>query len=215
MFNIFKRDPIREMKKEVEEMAKIPAELIAVTGETFASACDVLVRVGLKGRFDEDELFAEICAFHLKTVVVTMNRTAGLSGEEAYERGANFVVKAVPEVLANARSKGVPDTAMFQPLISEKTMDRAKEYYLGLEYEVTDADVLDFGRKYNPKLVSLSRDERTNSAFAYIIQAVRISRVEDLSSDGARTAAVAALNNTLLKAVMELETKVAKLAPKG
>ena len=90
---VFKRDPIREVKKEMNEMAKIPAELIAVTGETFASAYDVLFRAGLKGRFNEDELFAEICAFHLKTAIVTMNRAAGLSGEDAYERGANFLEK--------------------------------------------------------------------------------------------------------------------------
>ena len=65
-------------------------------------------------------------------------------------------------------------------MVSEKTLNRAKEYYLGMEYEVTDADVLNFGRKYNPKILSLSMDDRANSVFTYVIQVVRISHVEDV-----------------------------------
>jgi hypothetical protein len=82
-------------------------------------------------------------------------------------------------------------------------------------HEISDDDVLEFGRKYNPKLLSLSSDDRANSVFAYIIKAVRIAHVEDLSSAQARTSAVAVLNDTLVKAVLQLESKVEKLAPKG
>jgi hypothetical protein len=222
MFNFFKRNPVREMQKEVNEMVKIPVELIAVTAEAFANAYNVLVRANLKGRFDEQALFAEICAFHVKTVIVTMNRMAGIVGgmfapgvEEAYERSEKFLIKTIPEILANARSKGVADTALMQTLTADKTIEQAAAYYLGMQLEVSDEDVLDFGRKYNPKLLSMGDDDRANSLLAYIIRAVRIAHIEDLQSNEDRTAAVVALNNTLLKAVLELESKVEKSAPKG
>lgn len=222
MFNVFKRNPIREMQQEAREVLKIPVELIAITGEAFANVYDVLVRANLKGKFEEQALFAEICAFHVKTVIVAMNRMAGIVGgiyapgvEEAYDRNAKFLVKTVPEILANAKSKGIAGTELMQTLTADKTIERATAYYLGIQLEVSDEDVLDFGRKYNSKLLSLSSHERSNSIYAYIIQAVRIAHVEDLPSSEARIAAVAELNNTLVRAALELESKVEKLAPKG
>jgi hypothetical protein len=222
MLNFFKRDPIREMKKEANDLLKIMVELIAVTADGFASVNDVLIRANLKGRFDEQALFDEICAFHVKTVIVTMNRVAGIVGgrfapgvEEAYDRNANFLVKAVTEILADARSRGTADTELMRTLTTNKTIDHATEYYLGIQLDVSDEDVLDFGKKYNPKLLSLDSNERANSLFAYIIRVVRVAHVENLPSNEARTAVVAALNNSLMKTVLELESKVEKLAPKG
>jgi hypothetical protein len=222
MFNLFKRDPIREaMASEAKAMLQIPVELIAVTGEAAGGAYDALYRAGLKSRFDENALFEEICAFHVKTVIMTMNRVAGVVGgmfapgvEEAFDRSAKFLVKTVPEILDNARSRGIADTGLMKTLTTDKTLQTAAAYYTGM-HEISDDDVLDFGRKYNPKLLSLSIDDRANSVFAYIIKAVRIAHVEDLSSAQARTSAVAVLNDTLVKAVLQLESKVEKLAPKG
>ena len=221
MFNLFKRDPIREAAKEAKVMMQIPVELIAVTGEAIGNACDVLARANLKGKFNEDALFAEICAFHVKTVIITMNRVTGVVGgmfapgvEEAFDRSARFLVKTVPAILGDARSMGIADTELMQTLTSDKTLQMAAEYYAGM-HEVSDEDVLDFGRKYNPKILSLNSDDRANSVFAYIIRVVRVTHIEDISSVQARTATVGMLNDTLLKAVLELESKVEKLMPKS
>lgn len=207
MFNLFKRDPIREAAKEAKVMMQIPVELIAVTGEAFGNACDVMARANLKGKFSEDALFAEICAFHVKTVIITMNRVAGIMGgmfapgvEEAFDRSARFIVKTVPAILVDARSKGVADTELMQTLTSDKTLQMAAEYYAGM-HEVSDEDVLDFGRKYNPKILSLNSDDRANSVFAYIIRVIRVTHIEDLPSVQARTATVGMLNDTLVQNV--------------
>jgi len=212
---------MREAAKEAKLMLQIPVELIAVTGEAAGGAFDTLYRAGLKGRFDETALFEEICAFHVKTVIMTMNRVVGVAGgmlapdvEEAFDRAAKFLAKAVPEILDDARIRGVADTGLMKALTTDKTMQAAAAYYTGM-HEISDDDVLDFGRKYNPKLLSLSSDDRANSVFAYIVKAVRIAHVEDLPSAEARTNAVALLNDTLVKAVLQLESKVEKLAPGG
>jgi hypothetical protein len=221
MFNLFKRNPIREAAKEVKVLLQIPTELITVTARSFSDACSVLVRANLKGRFDEEALFAEICAYHVTTVITTMNRVAGVLGgsssvafEEAFDRSAKFLVKTVPEILDDARSRGIADTELMKVLTADKTLHVAAVYYIGM-HEVSDDDVLDFGRKYNPKLLSLNRDDRANSVFAYVIRAVRIAHVENLPTVEARTAAVGLLNDTLVKAVLDLEAKVEKLTPKG
>lgn len=221
MFSFFKRDPVRQAEKEVKVMLQIPVELIGATGETFANACAGLVRVNLNGKFDENALFTEICAYHVKTVIMAMNRVAGIVGgmfapgvEEAFDRNARFLVTTISEILSDARSRRIADTQLMNTLTADGTLQMAAEYYTGM-HGVSDEDVLDFARKYNPKLLSLSSDDRANSVFAYVIRAVRITHVEDLTSADARTTAVGMLNDTLMAAVLELESKVENLAPKG
>jgi hypothetical protein len=222
MFNFFRRDPIREAAKELNMVLQIPVELIAVTAETFAAADAALARAGLRKRFSEEALFAEICAYHVKTVILTINRVAGVAAgafapgvEEAYDRSARSLVKTIPQLLDDMRSRGLADTELMKVLIADKTIEMAAEYYVGIQLEVSEEDVLEFARKYNPKLLSLNSDDRANPIFAYIIRAIRISHIEDLPSQEARTAAVVELNDVLFKAVLELESKVEKLAPKG
>ena len=224
MFNFFKRnrDPIREAANEAKVMGQIPFELIGVTAETFASADGVLAHAGHRKRFNEEALFTEICAYHVNAVITTMNRVAGVVGSiltpgvaDAWVRSERLLVETVQLILDDARSKGVADTALMKRLIADKTLQMAAAYYAGIVLEVSEEDVLDFGRKYNPKLLSLNSDERANSVFAYIIRAIRISHVEDLPSQEARTAVVGEVNDVLFKAVLELESKVKRFAPKG
>lgn len=222
MFGLFKRDPIREAVNEAKLLLQIPVELIGATGEANSSANRVLLNAGLKGKFSEEALIAEIAAFHFKTVVATMIRVAGVEGgpfspsvEEAYDRNACWLIKTVNMMMDDLRSKGVADAELLGLLVSDKTVELSTSYFVRMGLGVTEEDVLDFGRKYNPKIVALSSDDRNNalSLYYYIVRAFRISHIEDLSAQD-RLSPLMEFNNTLFYAVVNLEGKVEKFALK-
>jgi len=82
MFNLFKRDPVREK-------LKIPAELFSVTLAGASNACNILngASVTYGKFFSREEIFAEVCGAHVKTVIATMSRMEGFVGsiEERFD----------------------------------------------------------------------------------------------------------------------------------
>ena len=221
MFNIFKRDPVREK-------LKIPTFLYWVTLTGASNACNILNGAGIKGKFSREDIFAEVCAMHMKTVIATMNRMEGFVGflDERFDKGEQFLLDNIPGVLNRMKdpkainrlkSEGftLTDlTLMQQFLIAEKTFNLAASYYMGMELDVSEEDVLDYGRKYNPKLLEFSSEQRSNSMFAYIVRCVRLSHLEDIPDKEFRTSFLIRFNDTLVQSALEMEQNVEKLMPK-
>jgi hypothetical protein len=219
MFNLFKRDP-------AQEKLKIPVELFSVTMAGASNACNILNGAGLKGKFSREDIFAEVCGAHVKTVISTMSRMEGLVGsiEERFDKGARFLLENLPGVLNRLKepkisnglkSRGftLTDMALMeQLLIADKTFSLAASYYMEMGLDVSDEDMLDFGRKYNPKWLAVSSYERSNSMFAYIIRCVRLSHLEDIPHKEFRTSFLTRFNDTLVQAILEQEGNVEKLA---
>jgi hypothetical protein len=123
-----------------------------------------------------------------------------------------------PKSLSRLKSQGftLTDLALVEKLlIAERTFNLATSYYMGMELNVSEEDVLDYGRKYNPKLLALSSEERSNSLFAYIVRCVRLSHLEDLPNKEFRISTLTRFNDGLMQAALELERNVEKLMPKG
>jgi hypothetical protein len=222
MFNLFKRNPAKEK-------LKIPVELFSVTAAGASNACNILNGAGLKEKFSREDIFAEVCGFHVKTVIATMNRMEGFNGDidERFDRSARFLLETLPGVLNRMKdpkisngliSQGYARTdlsLMEQLLMADKTFTLAASYYIGSGLDVCDKDVLDYGRKYNPKLLALSSEDRSNSLFAYIVRCVRLSHLEDIQDKEFRTRFMTRINDTLFQATVEMEKNVEKLMPKG
>ena len=223
MFNLFKRDPVREK-------LKIPGELFSVTLAGASNACNILNGASLNGKlFSRKDIFAEICGAHVKFVIATMSRMEGFVGfiEERFDNGAQFLLENLPAVfnrmkdpriLSGLESRGfkLTDVALIEKLlVADKTFSLAASYYMGIGLDVSDEDVLDYGRKYNPKLLALSSEDRSNSMFAYIVRCVRLSHLEDIPHKEFRTPYIIRFNDTLMQAVVELEQNVEKLMPKS
>jgi hypothetical protein len=223
MFNLFKRD-------SAQEKLRIPVQLFSVTAAGASNACNILNGAGLMGKkFSREDIFAEICGAHVKTVIATMSRMEGFVGtiDERFDKGEQFLLETLPAVLNRLdepkfsnrlKSQGftLTDlTLLRQLLIAHKTFTLAASYYMGTGLDVTDEDVLDFGRKYNPKLLALTSEDRSNSIFAYIVRCVRLSHLEDIPHKEFRTSFVIRFNDTLMQAVLELERNVEKLVPTG
>jgi hypothetical protein len=222
MFNLFKRDP-------AQEKLKIPQELLFVTAAGASNACNILNGAGLKGKFSREDIFAEVCGAHVKIVITTMSRMEDLVclASERFDKGAQFLLETLPGVLDRLKdpkisnglkSQGFTPTdlaLMEHLLIADKTFHLAASYYMGTELDVSDEDVLDFGRKYNPKLLALSSEDRSNSIYAYMVRCVRLSHLEDIPHKESRISYLARFNDTLMQAVLELERNVEKLMPKS
>ena len=223
MFNLFKRDPVREK-------LKIPSELFSVTLAGASNACNILNGASLSGNvFSRENIFAEVCGAHVKTVIATMIRVEGFVGsvEERFDKGAQFLLENTPAVFnrmkdpkisSGLQSQGFKLTdlvLMEKLLIADKTFNLAASYYMGIGLDVTDDDVLDYGRKYNPKLLDLADEQRSNSIFAYIIRCVRLSSLESITDKTFRSSFVTRFNDTLMQAILEMEQNVEKLMPKN
>ena len=223
MFNLFKRDP-------VQERLKIPSELFSVTLAGASNACNILNLASFNAKFfSREDIFAEVCGAHVKTVIATMSRMEGFVGsiEERFDRGTRFLLENLPGVLNKMKdpkisnglqSRGfkLADLALMERLlIADKTFDLAASYYMGIGLDVSDDDVLDYGRKYNPKLLTLSSDQRSNTIFAYIIRCVRLSHLDEIPDKMRRTSTLTQFNDTLMQAALEMEQNVEKLMPKN
>jgi hypothetical protein len=221
MFNLFKRDPVREK-------LKIPTWLYWVTLTGASNACNILNGAGLQGKFSSEDMFAEVCGAHVKTVIATMSRMEDFGGlDEKFDKGAQFLLENVPGVLNRMKdpkalnrlkSQGftLTDlTLMEQLLIADKTFNLAASYYMGIGLDVSDEDILDYGRKYNPKLLALSSEDRSHSILAYIVRCVRLSHLEDIPHKEFRTSFLTRFNDTLMQAALVLEQNVEKLMPKN
>ena len=222
MFDLFRRDPVREK-------LKIPSELYWVTLAGASNACNILNGAGLEGKFSREDIFAEVCGAHVKVVIATMSRMEGFVGfiEERFDKGAQLLLENLPGVLNRMKDPKVVNglksqgftlsdlALMEQLLIADKTFNLAASYYVGMELDVSDEDVLDYGRKYNPKLLALSGEERSNSLFAYIVRCVRLSHLEDIPHKEFRTSFLTRFNDRLMQAALELERNVEKLMPKS
>jgi hypothetical protein len=141
MFNLFKRDPVREK-------LKIPVELFTVTLAGASNACNILngASVTYGKFFSREDIFAEVCGAHVKIVIATMSRMEGFVGtiEERFDRGAQFLLENLPTVLNRLKdpkmlnglkSQGFKDTdlaLMEQLLIADKTFNLAASYYMGI-----------------------------------------------------------------------------------
>jgi hypothetical protein len=147
--------------------------------------------------------------------------------DERFDKGAQFLLENLPavlnrlkdpKILSGLKSRGftLTDLALMeQLLIADKTFNLAASYYMGMGLDVSDEDVLDYGRKYNPKLLALSSEDRSNSLLVYIVRCVRLSHLEDMPHKEFRTSFVIRFNDTLMQAALELERNVEKLMPKG
>lgn len=102
MFDFFKRDPAREK-------LKIPGELFSVTAACAANACNTLNGAGLKGKFSREDIFAEVCGAHVKTVIATMSRIEDYMGfaEERFDKGARFLLDSAPRIVGRLEDPGV------------------------------------------------------------------------------------------------------------
>jgi hypothetical protein len=94
MFNFFKCNPIREK-------LKIPTELFTVTLAGASHACNILNGAGLDGKFSRRDIFAEVCAAHVKAVICTINRRKDFIGfaDQGFDSGAQFLSENLPGVL--------------------------------------------------------------------------------------------------------------------
>lgn len=220
MFNFFKRDPAREKQK-------IPVELFAETAAGASNACNILGGAGLKGKFDREKLFSEICGSHVKIVISTMSRVDDCDdAEEKFDNGARFLLETLPGVFDRLKDPKIAsglvsqgfahtDLALLEKLlIADETFTLAASYYMRVGLDVSDEDVLDFGKKYNPKLLTLSSNARSHSIWAYIIRCVRLSHLEEIPDNGFRTSVLTRFNDTLAQFAVELEKKVEKLIPR-
>jgi len=221
MFNLFRRDPAREK-------LKIPVHLFGVTLAAAANASNILNGAGLKGKFSRQAIFAEVCGCHVNIAISTMARVDDYLGPVwSYDKGERFLSENLPGVLNRLKDPKVlnrfkadhftsSDLALIEELlIAEKTFSLAASYYSRSGLNVSDEDVLNFGRKYNPKLLTMSREDRSNSAWAYIIRCVRISHLEDIQSKEFMTSYLIRFNDTLFEAVLDLEANVERLMPKS
>ena len=224
MFNLFKRDPVREK-------LKIPVELFTVTLAGASNACNILngASVTYGKFFSREDIFAEVCGAHVKVVIATMSRMEGFVGtiEERFDRGAQFLLENLPTVLNRLKdpkmlnglkSQGFKDTdlaLMEQLLIADKTFNLAASYYMGIGLDVSEDDVLDYGRKYNSKLLALNSEQRSNSIFAYIVRCVRLSHLENKPHKEFMISFLIRFNDTLMGAALEMEQNVEKLMPKS
>ena len=226
MFNIFKRDPVREK-------LKIPAELFSVTVAGAANACNTLnlTHFNYHEKFSREDIFAEVCGFHVKIVIGTMSRMEGYCGSlqeksDRFDRDSQFLLENVPSVfnrmkdqkiLSGLTSQGhkLADLVLMEKLlIADKTFSLAANYCLGIEHlDVSDNDVLDFSRKYNQKW--LSEENRSNTLYAYIIRCVRLSHLDDIPDKTIRDSAFMRFNNTLVGSVVEMERNIEKLLQKS
>lgn len=224
MFNLFKRDPVREK-------LKIPVELFTVTLAGASNACNILngASVTYGKFFSREDIFAEVCGAHVKTVIATMSRMEGFVGsiDERFDRGAQFLLENLPTVLNRLKdpkmlnglkSQGFKDTdlaLMEKLLIADKTFNLAASYYMGIGLDVSEDDVLNYGRKYNPKLLAINSEQRSNSIFAYIVRCVRLSHLEDKPHKEFMISFLIRFNDTLMGAALEMEQNVEKLMPKN
>jgi hypothetical protein len=123
-----------------------------------------------------------------------------------------------PKMLNGLKSRGFKPTdlaLMEQLLIADKTFNLAASYYMDIGLDVSDEDVLDYGRKYNPKLLALSSEDRSNSLCAYIVRCVRLSHLEGMPHKEFRTSFLIRFNDTLTQAALEMEQNVEKLMPRS
>ena len=226
MFNLFKRDP-------AQEKLKIPIELFSVTLAGASNACNILnLAIFNANFFSREEILAEVCGAHVKVVIATMSRMEGFAGsiEERFDKSARFLRENLPSVLnrikdpkmlSGFQSRGfkLADLALMERLlIADKTFDLAASYYMGIGLDVSDEDVLDYARKYNPKLLpmlTLSSDQLSNTIFAYIIRCVRLAHIDAIPDKMRRTSILSQFNDTLMQAFLEMEQKVEKLMPKN
>jgi len=221
MFDFLKRDPAKEKQK-------IPSEVFSVTAAGAVNACNILNGAGLRGRFNRDALFAEVCGFHIKTVIATMIRVEDYVGfTAAFDKGAKFLLENAPNVLARLRDPQVSSglrtqgftsedlNLMANLLFAETTFQLAATYYTGMDLDVSEEDLLEFGRKYNPKLLALSSEDRSNSIYAYIVRCVRLSHLEEIPHQESRTSCLVRFNDTLFQAALEMEKNVENLLSKA
>jgi hypothetical protein len=222
MFSLFRRDPAMEK-------LRIPGELLSVTAAGAANAGNILNCAGLRGKFSREDLFAEVCGFHVKTVIATMGRLEDHIdfSEERFDKGAQFLLQNAagvlarledPKVFSGLRAQGftAEDLGLVKKLLfAESTFHLAASYFARMGLEVTDEDVLDFGRNYNPKLLAVSDEDRSNSIYAYVVRCVRLSHLEDIPNEEFRTSYLVRFNNTLIQAAAEMERNVENLLPKG
>lgn len=225
MFGFFKRDP-------AQEKLRIPKALFGSAVAGAANACNILNGAGLKGKFSREALFAEVCGFHMNVVISTMSRVDGYEGslDSRFDQGARFLWENAagvlsrlddPTVLNRLKTEGHytdEDLALIRKLLfAEKTLDLAAAYFAHPVLDasevlnVSEEDVLDFGRKYNPKLLAFSSEGRRNSLCAYIVRCFRLSHLEDIRDKDFRTSHVVRFNDALVQSVLELERNVEKL----
>jgi hypothetical protein len=222
MLNFLKRDPARER-------LKIPGALFSVTLAAAANAGNILNGAGLKGKFSREALFAEVCGYHTRTVIVTMSRVEDYIGSvgERFDKGAQFLWENAPRILGGLKDPKVlsglrsehftsEDLALMEKLLfAEKTFDLAASYFRRMALDVSDEDVLDFGRKYYPKLLAVGEEDRSDTQFAYSIRCVRLSHLEDIPHMEFRTSYLMRFNETLTLALVEMEGEVERLLPKS
>jgi hypothetical protein len=221
MFSFFKRNPAKDMQR-------IPVELFSAALAGGSNACNILNGAGLQRKFSREAIFAEVCAFHVITVICTMNRVEAAYGSrhEKFDKRAEFLQETVPGVLnrlkepkmlngLKARGFALPDTEYVERhLIAEKTLLLAAAYYLETGLDVDDNDVLEFARKYNTKILSVDSYERSNPIYAHIIRCVRLSHLEDIQHNEFRASFVGRFNDALVEAAIDLERSVERLMPK-
>jgi hypothetical protein len=218
MFGLFKRDPSRAK-------LRIPLELFSASAAGGSHACNILNGAGLKGKFRREDIFTEVCAVHVRTVISAMSRADGLSGsiDERFDKAAHFLLENLPNVLnrlkepafvkkLTAQGFAADDLMLLgKLLIADKIYHLAASYYMCSGLEVSNEDVLKFGRKYNPKILSLGSEDRSNAVFAYIVRCVRLSHLEDITDVGFRTSHIGRFNDTLMESLLELERTVERL----
>ncbi|MGA2821883.1 MAG: hypothetical protein ABSF61_14695 [Anaerolineales bacterium] len=220
MFIIFKRDP-------AQEKLKIPNELFGVTPTAAGNACNILNGAGLKGKFSREAIFAEVCGYHVKTVILEISRveTPYLDVEEGFNQGARFLLENGPRVLSRLRdpkvSQGLRSHGCFAEdlgyierfLFADKTFSLAASYCSGLGLGVDNRDVRALGR-YFAKLLGHTF-EQLGSQFAYSARCWRLSHLEYIPHEEFRSRYVVQFSETLIRAIIELEANVDKRLPEG
>jgi len=215
MFNLFK-------KREDRARTDIPLALIASTQEAATSFRGMLERADLAGRFDPKAGLVEVFAFHIQTVIGATARGCGFksqgrqfkSRQEAFQYGSSLLRNALPGFWGHMRSKNMPNVDIFTLLATPETFGIAERYFTG-KHGIRPEEVLDFGRTYYPTIMNV--EDPTMPTFAYFVKMMRIGGVWSLQGlQGIeRIALVSALIGTLLPPIVDLDTKVEKLAPKG
>jgi hypothetical protein len=154
MFNISKRDP-------AQEKLKIPNELFGATVAAAGNACNIPNGAGLKGKFSREAIFAEVCGYYVKTVIVATSRAEmQVDMEEGFNPGARFLPENAPRVLSRLRDPKVSQGLRSQGFFAEDLGYMERPVGLGkplgrlvLEGGTHSyiSDCSDLGRKYSSR----------------------------------------------------------------
>jgi hypothetical protein len=220
MFNFFKRDPAKEK-------LKLSRELYRAIATCSFNACNCLDLAGMTGKYERESLLTEICAVHINAAIVMLEEPNAVMdgwGGGTAQKAAEFIGQTLPDALKTldherlakfltSAAFGSPDLTMLRSLVvSEDTWQLVYSHHFKSGLHLTDEQVVDFAREYNPKLLALTPSVRChNPGIIAAIRCYRLSHLEEISDTPTRKHFVVKLNDILIASGVQFEQTIGKL----